>query len=76
MTNDKPSSINWPVFVLLLMALGVPTAAGITFAEQVTQNPGKAFGLALLYELLVVITGFVFKVWQNLESRWVERAAD
>lgn len=76
MDKSKQPSINWPVFILLLMAVGVPTAAGITFAEQVTQNPWQALGLALLYESLVMITGFVFKVWQKLESRWVDRVAD
>jgi len=61
--------------VLLLIAAGGPTVAvGLALAEQITQHPWKALFLALFYGFLVLVFGFVGKVWQNLESRWVERA--
>jgi hypothetical protein len=71
---QKPSRL--PIVILLLMAVGVPTAAGLAFAEQVTQNPWQAPGLALLYELVVLVFGFVANVWQRLEQWWVDRIAD
>ena len=73
---QSPSTDRWLVVLLLLAAVGVPTAAGIAFAEQVTQRPWLALGLALLYEVLVLLVGFATKVWQKLESRWVDRVAD
>ena len=73
--NTSPPT-RWPAIILLLMAVGVPTAAGIAFGEQVAQNPWAALGLALLYEIVVLAFGFVTKIWQKLESKWVDRIAD
>ena len=73
--DPSPVTNRLPMLILLLTAVGVPTAAGLAFAEQVTQNPWKALGLALLYEVLVLILGFVTKVWQRLESQWVDAVA-
>ncbi len=75
MTPQLPPG-GWPLLITLLLALGVPTAAGLAFAQQVTQEPWKAVGLALLYEVIVFVGGSLAKVWQALESRWVTAIAD
>ena len=74
--TPQQSTSRVPLVILLLMALGVPTAAGVAFAEKITQDPGPWLLLAILYEILVIILGFVGKVWQKLESKWVDRVAD
>jgi energy-coupling factor transporter ATP-binding protein EcfA2 len=76
MSGKLQSPSRWPVVILLLMAVGVPTAAGLAFADKVTKNPWQALGLALLYEMVVLVFGFVAKVWQRLEKRWVDEVAD
>jgi energy-coupling factor transporter ATP-binding protein EcfA2 len=74
MNTSSPN--RWPAIILLLMAVGVPTAAGLAFGQQVSQNPWAALGLALVYEIVVLAFGFVTKIWQKLESKWVDRIAD
>ena len=76
--NQTPSqSTNRvPLIILLLMALAVPTVAGVAFAEKITQDPGPWLVLAIVYEAVVIILGFVGKVWQKLESKWVDRVAE
>ena len=75
--SSNPSSPNrLPLLLLLLAAVGVPTAAGLAFADKVTQDPVRAFVLALIYEIAVIVFGFVAKIWQKLESRWVDRVAN
>jgi len=74
--STSPPSNRWPAILLLLMAVGVPTAAGFTFAQQITHNPWPALGLASLYEIVVLAFGFVTKIWQKLESKWVDRIAE
>jgi energy-coupling factor transporter ATP-binding protein EcfA2 len=76
MSGKLQSPSRWPVVILLLMAVGVPTAAGLAFADKVTKNPWQALGLALLYEVVVLVFGFMAKVWQRLEKRWVDQVAD
>ncbi len=72
--NNNPNRL--PALLLLLVAaVGVPGAAAFTFAEQVTQHPWAALGLAFFYELLVLITSLVTKVWERLESEWVDAIA-
>src|SRR5262249_36708960 len=36
----------------------------------------QALGIALLYEVLILIVGFVTGVWQQLQSNWIKRIAD
>lgn len=76
MNSTSPSPNRWPAIILLLMAVGVPTAAGLAFGQQISQNPWAALGLALVYEIVVLAFGFVTKIWQKLESKWVDRIAD
>jgi hypothetical protein len=55
-TMSNPSSPTpsnrFPVWFLLLVAIGFPSAAGFTFAQTITQHPLQALGIALLYEIL------------------------
>ncbi|CAG0998289.1 hypothetical protein ANAEL_02756 [Anaerolineales bacterium] len=77
MTQTPSQSTNRvPLIILLFMAFGVPTAAGVAFAEKITQNPGPWLALAILYEILIIILGFLSKVWQKLEGKWSDRVAD
>lgn len=76
MTPPSPHT-RLPMLILLVVtALGIPGAAAWAFADQVTQHPWQALGLGLVYEVLLVIGGFVTQVWQKLQSRWVDRVAD
>ncbi len=55
--------------------VGIPLA-GASFAKAVTQPPWQFVGITLLYELAVLIFGFVAKVWQQLADSGVKRSAD
>jgi hypothetical protein len=77
MSASPPPASRLPVWLLLIAAaLGVPTAAGWAFAQQVTQYPWLALGLTLLYELLVAIGWFIAQIGQRLGTRWADAAAD
>src|SRR5438105_871985 len=77
MSNSTPPSPNrWPAWLLFLAAVGVPSAAGLTFAQTITQHPWQALGIALVYEVVVLLLGMVTGVWQQLQSTWVKRMAD
>ncbi len=76
-SSPAPNSSNrLPSVLLLLAAIGVPSAAGLAFAHTITQYPWQAVSLGLLYEVALLIVGFVTKVWQRLESDWVKQVAD
>jgi hypothetical protein len=78
MINPPPTSFvqRLPYWVLFLFAtLGVPGAAAIAFAEQLSQRPLLALGVAILYEIVVFVVGFSAKVWQKMESNLVDRTA-
>ena len=68
--------MNWKIVVLLLTAVGGPIAAGIAFSQQVAQNPGQAVLWFVLYELVLLVIGFVTGLLEELQKRWVPRAAD
>jgi hypothetical protein len=61
--------------LLLLAAIGVPSVAGLAFAHTITQYPRAAFGLALLYEISLIIFGLIKGVWQQLEGKWTNQIA-
>ncbi|MBI3249183.1 MAG: NACHT domain-containing protein [Deltaproteobacteria bacterium] len=74
--SNAPPPRRLPTLILLFFTtVGVPTAAGLGFAEKVTQNPWLTFALFLLYEVTIAVLGFATKVWQKLEPQWVERSA-
>lgn len=76
MNTPSPQSRLPTVILLFIATLAVPGAAAWAFADQVTQHPWQALGLALAYEVLVLIGGFITQVWQKLQSRWVDRVAE
>lgn len=77
MTVTPPPRNKLPAWLLLLLAaIDVPGVAAWAFAEQITQHPWPALGLGVGYELLLIVVGFVGKVWEKLESRWVDRVAE
>lgn len=68
MPDDNPQiSKRLPAMILLLAGVGLPIA-GVVYdilgEQTVLQNPWRALGLTLLYELTLLIIGFVGKVWQ------------
>ena len=63
-----------PLFVgLLLMLAGVPAFIKLF---ELTQNVTTSVILTLVYELVVVIGGFLTKVWQRVETKWADRLGD
>ncbi|MGE0680726.1 MAG: hypothetical protein AB7P69_07440 [Candidatus Binatia bacterium] len=79
MASDErilPLSRRFPSLILFFFtAIGIPTAAGLTFTEKVTQNPWLALALFLFYQVVIFSMRFPSKTWGKIESRWVERAA-
>ncbi len=72
---SSPSSNRLPAVLLLLAAVGVPSVAGLAFAHTITQYPWQSFGLALLYEVTLLIVGLIKGIWQQLESKWTKQIA-
>ena len=62
-----------PIIGLLMMLAGYPV---YLLLFNATHDLNAAIGISILYEIVVVVGGFMGKVWQRLESKWVERAAD
>jgi len=55
------------------MVAGVPIFIEI---YKVTNNLSTSIIITILYEVLVLIGGFLTKIWQKLEGKWTERIAD
>ena len=64
-----------PALLLFFFAIGVPSAAALTFAHAITQNPWQWLAIGLLYEVGLGLIGFWGKVWQKLERSLVDRTA-
>ena len=47
----------------------------LCFTTFLWSTPLLAIGIGILYEIIVFVFGFIGKVWQQLESSWVERTA-
>jgi energy-coupling factor transporter ATP-binding protein EcfA2 len=63
-----------PLFVgLFLMLAGVPAFVKL---YELTQNLTVSIIITVLYELAVLVGGFVTKVWQRVEGKWADRFAD
>src|SRR5260370_20541929 len=68
---------NWlAVVTLLAVAVFPPLATAISFAHAVTQNPGLTIVLVLLYEIIIFIISIISKIWQKLESPWINQIAN
>ena len=76
MMERHESPRNLPLVVALLIAAVAPLGAGFAFAQQVTQHPWYALGIALVYELLVGAVGFATNVGKQLLQRWEDRLTD
>src|SRR6266478_9090060 len=79
MSSSPPSSpfLNrfWPALLALLTLVGIPAGAIALFHNFLVEHPLLAIGIGILYEVIVFVFGFIGKVWQRLESSWVERTA-
>lgn len=63
-----------PLFIgLILMLAGVPAFMKL---YELTQNLTTSVVLTIVYEVVVFIAGFLTKVWQRLEAKWVDHLAD
>jgi Cdc6-like AAA superfamily ATPase len=61
-------------FLLILALMGFPATFSVGYSA--TQNPVQALVIMVLYGLVVGAFGFVGKVWQKLEGRWVDRISE
>lgn len=69
---------NWlgnisPIIGLFMLLAGVPA---FLVLYRATQDLNLSIIITIAYELVVFIGGFMGKVWQKLESKWVDRLAD
>lgn len=63
-----------PLFIgLILILAGIPA---FTKLYELTQNVTTSVVLTLIYEIVVIIGGFLTKVWQRIEGKWAERFGD
>jgi len=62
----------WPTLMPILVAFGIPATAVVYY---LTKYPVFALTIFLLYELSVVIIGFLGKVWGKLEDPLAEHVA-
>jgi NACHT domain len=77
--NSSPSptpSNPLPLWILLLMAVGVPSAVVVPFATFITQHPWSALGLFLLYESVIVFVAIVRLIWREFQNDFVKAAAN
>ncbi len=66
---------NVPLLIGLLMIVsGYPVFYFLYETKKV--DLGSSITISIVYELVVIISGFIGKVWQRLESKWVERVAE
>lgn len=61
------------VIGFFLMLAGVPAFIKL---YELTQDMTMSVLLTAIYELIVVVGGFMTKVWQRVESKWVDRISD
>lgn len=73
MTRNN-STKSWLLILILPLMLAGPIAAGVLY--EVTRKPARILLLTAIYEVLVVLGGFVIKIWDELQKRWIHRIAD
>lgn len=59
--------------LMVITALVVPSAAGLTFRQFVARAPWRAGVLLVLYEILLMFLAFLSKIWNRLEGHWVDK---
>jgi energy-coupling factor transporter ATP-binding protein EcfA2 len=62
-----------PLIGLLFLLAGIP---GFRLIYDATQNLTVSIVITVLYELVVLIGGFMGKVWQRLGDTWADRLAN
>jgi predicted NACHT family NTPase len=63
-----------PLFIgFIFMLAGIPAFLKL---YEITQNLTTAIAMTIIYEIVVVVFSLISKVWQRVESKWVERLAD
>lgn len=68
MADKEAAQTKFPApWILLLVGLGVPAAAGSQLTKWATANPWTALGLLVAWWVLVGIGGFVLKLWAKRE---------
>ena len=72
---DPKHQNHWQLILLLLAAFGVPVAAATTQFERITTTPWLALALLVVWELIVLVLGFITDVWGRLREIWGERTA-
>lgn len=78
--NNTRTSLPWSqIVIFVLLGAGIPTAAATLvpgFIPWIKQHPWQAIGLGLLWLLGCAVISLVSKVWQGLQSRWVDRIVE
>ena len=64
-----------PALVFVLAIIGIPAAALVAFFTLAMTHPLLFFGFLLLYELLALSLRFAIRVYQKVESQWVDRVS-
>ncbi len=80
MGMSPPDPKRWPVLLLLGAAICPPFAAVLVTLDGIpipglTDNPWKAIGLFVLYEVVLAVIGIGGKVWQRLEGTWLDQCS-
>jgi len=75
MTATPASTSRWQPLILAILGLAAPAAVW-TASAQVTADPWQRVALAVASFLVVLVAGFVSKVWEKLNSRWVDACAN
>ena len=78
--SPQPSSRqnNWlsTLVLALAAALGIPTAIIAVSTHFVNEHSWLALLITLAFGVVVFIAYVIVRVWQKLESRWVDRMAE
>lgn len=78
--SPQPSSrqSNWlsTLVLALAAAFGIPTAIIAVSTHFVNEHPWLALFITLAFGVVVFIAYVIVRVWQKLESRWVDRMAE
>lgn len=70
--------MNWlnnisPFVGLFMLLAGIPTFLTL---YKVTQDLNLSIIITIIYEMIVIISGFIGKVWQKVQDKWVDRLAE
>src|SRR6266404_133537 len=75
MTATPSSTSRWQPLILAILGLAAPPVVW-TASAQFTGDHWLRLALAAASAVAVLIAGFVAKVWEKLNSRWVDACAN